>query len=159
MRRVNTLKPCGTWSGEPTVSVTLAFDERYRRRMRMNDDTGEAFMLELPDAVLLADGDGLELDDGSIIVVRAAHEPVADIKCRDAAHAARIAWHIGNRHTAIEVLGDGALRIADDHVLVAMVEGLGAQVERHDAPFQPEPGAYGQTDKHAQEGGHGHHHS
>ncbi|MHA1598265.1 MAG: urease accessory protein UreE [Alphaproteobacteria bacterium] len=154
MRHATDVKTSGTWTQAPVSSVTLTFDDRHKRRIRMQDDGGEAFLLDLPDAVLLVDGDGLVLDEGGIIAVQAASEPVADIQCRDATHASRIAWHIGNRHTAIQVLDDGRLRIADDHVLVAMVEGLGARVLRHAAPFQPEPGAYARpTDS-----GHGHDH-
>lgn len=134
-----------------SVSVTLPFDQRHRRRIKMTDDAGEAFLLDLPDAVLLSDGDGLVLDDGGVIAVRAAAEPVADVHCASPEMAARIAWHIGNRHTAVQVLGDGVLRIADDHVLVGMVEGLGARVVRTVAPFEPEGGAYSP-------GGHGHGH-
>jgi len=155
MRHAINVKSQGHWSGAPVASVTLGFDDRHRRRIRMRDDQGRAFLLDLPDAVLLTDGDGLELDGGGIIAVYAAAEPVADIRCRSMAHAARIAWHIGNRHTAIQVLDDGSLRISDDHVLVAMVEGLGAQVMRRDAPFQPEPGAYSPNQ---QEHGHDHTH-
>jgi urease accessory protein len=133
------------WTGDPAATVTLAFDDRHRRRIRLSDDSGGDFLLNLADAVLLSDGDGLLLDDGGIIAVRAAEEPVADIQCRDVAHGVRVAWHIGNRHTAIQVLDGGRLRISDDHVLVAMAEGLGARVLRHAAPFQPEPGAYAST--------------
>lgn len=154
MRHATNVKTSGTWTGTTAATVTLAFDERHRRRIRMTDDGGSVFLLDLPDAVLLADGDGLVMDDGSLVCVRAAEEPVADIQCIDGPQVARIAWHIGNRHTAIQVLDDGRLRIADDHVLVDMVEGLGALVLRHAAPFQPEPGAYAQTPK----SGHGHEH-
>lgn len=156
MRRVIDVKPKGSWSGEGALSVTLPFADRHRRRIRMTDDAGDPFLLDLADAVLLADGDGLVLDTGGMITVRAAAEPVADIQCHDAAHAARVAWHIGNRHIAIQVLDGGRLRIADDHVLVAMVEGLDARVLRHTAPFQPEPGAYAQA--HGQPHDHGHRH-
>ncbi len=130
--------------------MTLAFDDRYRRRIRLTDDTGAAFLLDLADTALLSEGDGLVLDGGGIIAVREAEEPVADIHCDSPAAAARIAWHIGNRHTPIQVLPDGAIRIRDDHVLVAMLEGLGARVERRKAPFSPERGAY--------DDGGGHHH-
>lgn len=158
MRRAIEVKTAGNRvTPRPASSVTLPFDERHRRRIRMTDDLGEAFLLDLPDAVLLDHGDRLVLDDGGLIEVRAAREPVADIHCADAAHAARIAWHIGNRHTPLQVLDGGGLRIRDDHVLVAMVEGLGARVERHAAAFQPEPGAYASGHKHrGSHGGHGH---
>jgi urease accessory protein len=144
---------------EPVSSVTLPFDERHRRRIRMTDDAGEVFLLDLPDAVLLDHGDRLILDNGGAIEVRAASEPVADVHCTDTAHAARLAWHIGNRHTPVQVLEGGVLRIRDDHVLVAMVEGLGARVTRHEAPFRPEPGAYAAGRKHGEGRGHGNGHA
>lgn len=117
----------------------------------MTDDAGEAFLLDLAKPVVLADGDGLALEGDGVIRVRAADEPVADVRAVTAAETARLAWHIGNRHTPVQVLADGTLRIHDDHVLVAMLEGLGAGVTRRLAPFAPEPGAYaGAAD------GHGH---
>ncbi len=143
MRRCTNVRRHGSWPPDAAVAtVTLAFDARHRRRFRMADDGGEPFLLDLAQAALLRDGDGLALDGGGMIRVRAANEPVADILCASAADAARIAWHIGNRHAALQVLAADRLRIADDHVLVAMVEGLGARVERHRAPFTPEPGAH-----------------
>lgn len=152
MRRAIKVRRSGDWTGPAAQSVTLAFDDRHRRRIRMIDDSGEPFMLDLPDAMLLADGDGLMLEDDSIIAVCAAAEPVADIDCGDAVTTARIAWHIGNRHTALQVLEGGHLRIKDDHVMVHMVEGLGARVTTLVAPFAPEGGAYDTG------GGHGHDH-
>lgn len=144
MRRAIEVKRAGSWAGAAAGFVTLAFDDRHKRRLRMADDLGEPFLLDLAEATLLADGDGLVLDGGGVIAVRAAAEPVADVVACDGAHLARLAWHVGNRHTAVQVLDASRLRIADDHVLVAMVEGLGATVLRHVAPFQPEPGAYAQ---------------
>ena len=123
----------------------------------MTDDAGQPFLLDLAKAVVLADGDGLALDgDGSIqgfIRVRTAAEPVADVCAETPAETSRLAWHIGNRHTPMQVLDDGTLRIRDDHVLVAMLEGLGAVVTRRMASFNPEPGAYAGSG-----GGHEHGH-
>ena len=102
-----------------------------------------------PDAVRLADGDALVLDQGGKIVVRAAMERVADLQCGDPADALRLAWHIGNRHTPVQVLPGGVLRIAHDHVLVAMARGLGASATERNAPFQPEGGAYAPGHGHA----------
>ena len=133
--------------------MTLAFDERHRRRIRMTDDAGVPFLLDLAKAMVLGDGDGLALDGDGYIRVRAAAEPVADVRAATAAETARLAWHIGNRHTPVQVLADGTLRIRDDHVLVAMLEGLGAFVTRRLASFTPEPGAYAGTGD-----GHGHRH-
>jgi urease accessory protein len=149
MRRAITLKRAGSWTGESSATVTLPFEDRHRRRIRMTDDAGGYFLLDLPDAVRLADGDALILDQGGMIVVRAALERVADLHCKDTADALRLAWHIGNRHTPVQVLPDGVLRIADDHVLVAMAQGLGASITQHMAPFQPEGGAYATGHGHA----------
>lgn len=123
-------------------TVTLTFENRFRRRVRMFDDADEAFLLDLPQATRLNDGDGLTLDDDGVLLVRAAIEEVLEITGTDPQHIARLAWHIGNRHTPVEVLADGRLRIQYDHVLSHMLEGLGAVVERAQAPFAPEPGAY-----------------
>jgi urease accessory protein len=158
MRRAIDVRPSGQWNLAALITtVTLPFDERHRRRIRMTDDRGEDFLLDLSEAALLCEGDGLALDEGGFIRVCAAEEPVADIHCGNAEQAARIAWHIGNRHTPVQVLPGGTLRIRDDHVLVAMVEGLGATVERTKAPFAPEPGAYAKTG-HSHEHDHDHDH-
>jgi urease accessory protein len=152
MRRATAVLSAGNWPADAAVGeVTLAFDQRHRRRLRMTDDAGEPFLLDLAKAVVLVDGDGLALDGDGYIRVRAAAEPVADVRAGTAAETARLAWHIGNRHTPVQVLDDGTLRIRDDHVLVAMLEGLGAVVSRRLAPFAPEPGAYAGD-------GHGHDH-
>ncbi len=152
-RRAIRHHPAGTWPEERTGGrVTLACAERHRRRVRLRDDAGAAFLLDLPTAVAMHDGDGLELTDGPFIRVVARAEPVLDIACADARHAARMAWHLGNRHLPVEVLADGlTLRIADDPVIADMARGLGGTVSRHDAPFAPEGGAY--------PSGHGHDHA
>ncbi|MDR3439796.1 urease accessory protein UreE [Telmatospirillum sp.] len=143
MRRVIACRPAGTWPiQESGGTITLAWADRHRRRLAMTDDAGDDFLLDLPEATLLGDGDGLELADGGWIAVRAAAEAVADIHCTDAEALVRVAWHIGNRHAPLQILAGGGLRILDDHVLVAMVTGLGGRVERRDAPFQAEGGAY-----------------
>lgn len=108
----------------------------------MTDDSGSDFLLDLPEARVLADGDGLQLSDGGWIAVRAAPEAVADIAGTDAENMIRIVWHIGNRHAPVQILAGGILRIQDDHVLVAMVEGLGGRILRHRAAFHAEGGAY-----------------
>ncbi|MGB0750125.1 MAG: urease accessory protein UreE [Magnetospiraceae bacterium] len=144
----------GHWPMDAAIAqVTLAFEDRHRRRIRLRPDDGEDFLLDLPKPVLLADGDGLELEQGGYIAVRAKVESVAEFTGTDPAHAARLAWHVGNRHTALQVLDDGRLRILYDHVLVDMLEGLGAMVTEIHAPFAPEPGAYSGGGLH---GGHAH---
>lgn len=143
----------GEWNASEEVgTVTLAFDDRHRRRIRLSDDSGEAFLLDLPEAEHMHEGDGLALDSGGVLQVRAAIESVLDITCTDLVHTARIAWHIGNRHIPVQVLDDGALRIRADHVLAEMLRGLGCDVSERKAAFSPEPGAYASGGH----GGHGH---
>jgi len=143
MQRATSLHHPGDWPADQTqASVTLAWVDRHRRRLAMTDDSGGEFLLDLPAASVLAEGDGLRLSDGGWIAVRAAVEAVADITCRDAESMVRIAWHIGNRHAPVQILADGLLRIQDDHVLVAMIEGLGGRILRHRAAFHAEGGAY-----------------
>lgn len=150
MRRATQIIPADEASkSDAQQSVTLAFDDRHRRRIRLTDDGGEDFLLDLSEATRISDGDCLVIEGGGILRVRAAAEDVADIRCDCAKETARIAWHLGNRHTQIQVLDDGGLRIRYDHVLVEMAEGLGASVERKQAPFEPVAGAYAG-------GGHGH---
>jgi urease accessory protein len=141
--RALAVDPAGSWDRQRRRGhVTLASDERHRRRMAMTADEGFGFLLDLVHAAHLKAGDGLALEDGSFVEVRAADEPVMDIACSDPAHLARVAWHVGNRHLAVQVLPDGALRLREDHVIADMAEKLGARVRHHAAPFDPEPGAY-----------------
>jgi urease accessory protein len=143
MRRAAAVAAAGTWPKEQAAaSVTLAFDDRHRRRIVLEADDGAPVLLDLERAVMLADGDGLALDGGGWIAVRAAAEPVIEARGRDPAATARLAWHLGNRHTPVQVLADGTLRLRDDHVLAAMLERLGAEVSRSLAAFTPETGAY-----------------
>lgn len=150
-RRLVAHAPGGEWPlGDEVDSVTLAFDDRHRRRIRIVSDAGAELLLDLPRAVALEDGDGLESEDGQWFKVIAAAEPVLEIKATDALHMARLAWHLGNRHTPTELKAH-CLRVRQDHVLEAMLRGLGAQTERLVLPFAPERGAYSG-------GAHHHHH-
>ncbi len=127
MRRVVAIHRKGAWpAADARGTVTLGFLDRHRRRVRLHGDDGTPFLLDLPRAAL------------------------AEIACRDGAQRARIAWHLGNRHLPMQVAG-ARLRIRWDQVIVDMVAGLGAEVSRIDAPFDPEAGAYA-------EGGRSEHH-
>ena len=126
----------------------LDADERHRRRTVLTGERGTIFLLDLPHATALRDGDGLVLDDGAIVRVAGRPEPLVEIAAASPHELARFAWHIGNRHTDVQVVG-GNLRIRRDHVLEAMLRGLGARLTPVEAPFDPEPGAYH---------GHGHRH-
>jgi urease accessory protein len=138
----------GEWPLAHTAgTVTLSYADRCKRRIQMTDDAGAPFLLSLPRAVRLADGDGLRLADGDYLRVVAASEPLVEATATDAEHLAKLAWHIGNRHVPAEIVGD-RLRIAADPVLETMLQRLGAATRRIDAPFHPEGGAYGQLDVH-----------
>ncbi|MDE8346210.1 MAG: urease accessory protein UreE [Acidocella sp.] len=121
--------------------VVFDYDRRHRRRMKfMAADVGE-ILLDLPDAVHVRDGDAFELEGGGFIRVRAVPEAVLEVAAPDADTLARLAWHLGNRHLAVQFL-PGRLRILDDHVIAGMIAQMGGQAERVMAPFDPEPGAY-----------------
>jgi len=160
MLRAITVKPAGTWEASaPRDCVVLDFDARHRRRIVMHGEAGLDFLLDLPAAVALADGDALALEDGGVVAVKAAPERLIEVRAGDGLPLVRIAWHLGNRHLPTEILED-ALRIREDHVILDMLEKMGARSERIEAPFNPEGGAYGhgRTQGHEEEHGHGHHH-
>jgi urease accessory protein len=123
-------------------TVTLIYADRCRRRVRLLDDAGIPFLLDLVRPARLGDGDGLVLADGTIIRVIAAPEPLVEATATDARHLARLAWHIGNRHVPAQIVDESCLRIAHDSVLEQMLRGLGAETRTITAPFHPEGGAY-----------------
>jgi urease accessory protein len=159
------------WSEAPADTVVLDFDDRHRRRMAMTGTRGLEFLLDLENAVALRGGDALVLEDGRLVEVVAAPEPLVEIRGADPQHLVRIAWHLGNRHLPTQIVGKG-LRIRKDHVIEAMVRGLGARVIEIEAPFDPEGGAYaaahaahdhdhghtGHDHAHDDHHGHAHHH-
>ncbi|MGD8809208.1 MAG: urease accessory protein UreE [Gammaproteobacteria bacterium] len=154
MKRATKVEHAGHWPASGAVGrVTLTYDDRHRRRLRLKTEDGMDFLLDLDRAALLRDGDGLLLDDGGWVAVGAAPEDVVDVRGETPRATARLAWHLGNRHLPVQILEDGAIRFRYDHVIEEMVIGLGGAAERKRAPFTPEGGAY--------EGGghhHGHHH-
>lgn len=144
MRRAIEHYAAGDWPKTMAAdSLTLSFDDRHRRRIRLASDGGAPVLLDLKRTAAMGDGDGLYCDDGAWLAVRAAPEALMEIVCTDAHALARIAWHLGNRHLPTQLAGD-AIRIRPDHVIEDMVRGLGATVRAVVAPFQPEGGAYGQ---------------
>ena len=144
------------WTVAPADTVVLDFDDRHRRRMAMTGTRGFEFLLDLENAVALRGGDALVLEDGRLIEVVAAPEPLLEIRGSDPLHLVRVAWHLGNRHLPTQIMPKG-LRIRRDHVIEAMVKGLGARVIEIEAPFDPEGGAYaGGGHAHAPEA-HAHH--
>ena len=138
-------------------SITLDRQARYRRRVLLQTDRGHELMLDLPEATYMAHGDALDLGNGTFVKVIAAPEALLQIHAHGAVELARIAWHIGNRHTPCEI-GRDAIYIQPDHVLEEMVIGLGAHVHQVTRPFEPEGGAYGGKGP-LVESHHGHGHS
>jgi urease accessory protein len=150
MHNASIHRSAGHWPKEKAVgSLTLDFDARHRRRIRLTVDQGEDVLLDLPKAVAMADGDGLQLDDGRWLKVQAASEPIVEVRHKDPRQLVRLAWHLGNRHLPTEIRNE-VLYIRPDHVIEEMLHGFGADLAKIQVPFQPEGGAYG---------GHGHDHS
>jgi urease accessory protein len=151
------------WKEAAADTIVLDFDDRHRRRMAMTGTRGLEFLLDLESAIALRGGDALVLEDGRLIEVVAAPEPLLEIKGADPHHLIRVAWHLGNRHLPTQLMPKG-LRIRRDHVIEAMVKGLGARVVEIEAPFDPEGGAYASAahghahDDHSHHTGHDHAH-
>lgn len=123
---------------EAADHVALDYEGRFLRRKRLVAAGGLAFLVDLPEVTNLTGGEAFVLEDGRLIEVRCGLEPVLSVT----GDLTRLAWHIGNRHTPCQI-ETGRLVIRDDHVLEAMLKGLGAKVEKRMEPFRPESGAYG----------------
>ena len=161
MIRAHEVARRGEWHRAPVDRVVLDFDERHRRRIAMRGEGGLDFLLDLPEATALREGDGLVLEDGRIVAVAAKPEALLEVSGSDAHHLARLAWHLGNRHVAAAI-GMERILIRPDHVLQAMLERLGAHVRSVEEAFDPETGAYaGEAAGHGHHNGHGdgHEHS
>jgi urease accessory protein len=143
------VRPAGTW-GEAHGRIALDYEGRLLRRRRLVAGDGTAFLVDLPETVGVGAGDAFVLEDGRAIAVEAAEERLLAVR----GDLARLAWHIGNRHTPCQIEA-GRLVIRDDHVLRAMLERLGAEVAEIVGPFVPEGGAYG----HGRTMGHAHGHA
>ncbi len=140
----------GSGAGEPADRVVLDYRDRFLRRKRLVTVGGVALFVDLPETVSIEDGDAFELAGGGFIAVEAASEPLAEVTAEPLA-LARLAWHIGNRHTPAEI-APGRILVQRDHVIEDMLARLGATVRPVMAPFRPEGGAYGHGRTH------GHHH-
>lgn len=128
-------------------TLTLAYDGRCKSRLAATLDTGEEVALVMPRGTVLADGDVLVADDGALVRVVAAAQPVLVVRADDTLTRTRAAYHLGNRHTPIEI-GVDYLKLEADPVLETMLTRLGARVERAALPFHPEAGAYGGGHRH-----------
>ena len=144
MQRVVAIKQPGSFA--VSDRVVLDADERQRRRIVLTGEKGTRLLLDFAKPMILRDGDGLVLEDGSVVQVAGRVELLVEVSATAPADVVRLAWHIGNRHTDIQFT-DQSFRIRRDHVLEEMLKGLGATTREVEAPFDPEPAAP-----------HGHHH-
>ncbi|HYN76788.1 MAG TPA: urease accessory protein UreE [Lamprocystis sp. (in: g-proteobacteria)] len=136
----------------PTLTLTL--DQRVRSRLKVVLDDGREAGILLPRGTILRDGEGLLTEDGLVVRVRAARERLSRVECPDAFALARVCYHLGNRHVALQI-EPGRLAYLHDHVVDDLVRGLGLQVQVEEGPFEPEGGAYG---GHGHGAGHDHEH-
>jgi urease accessory protein len=130
--------------------LKLPFELRQKSRLRAKLVSGEEVALMLPRGEILRGGDKVSASDGRVIEVVAAPEKLLHVECASPTALARAAYHLGNRHVGVQV-GDGFLRLSEDHVLEEMLRGLGATVTHIEAPFEPEAGAYGGHHHHSDE--------
>lgn len=141
VKRGFAIRRAGLWNPASAFDrVVLDAGDRHRRRIVLKGERGTDFMLDLDEAVALRDGDGIVLDDGSMVLVAGEAERLLEIAAPTPLGLVRLAWHLGNRHTDVQIVGH-RLRIRRDHVLEDMAAGLGAKVAPIEAPFDPEPGA------------------
>jgi urease accessory protein len=147
VRHVGGIADAGTWDRARAVDrVVLGADDRLRRRIVLTTENGMKLLLDFAEPMQLRDGDGLVLEDGSVVVVAGQTESLVEISAKTPLDFVRLAWHIGNRHTDVQFV-EKSFRIRRDHVLEKMAKGLGAVTKPVEAPFDPERAAP-----------HGHHH-
>ncbi|QEW08012.1 urease accessory protein UreE [Nitrincola iocasae] len=146
-------------SPQPTdVSLSLSIDQRIRSRLKVQLDDGRDAGLFLPRGLILRGGDCLRSECGLIVLVKASPETVSTVRCDDTLLLTRVSYHLGNRHVPLQI-ALGFVRYQHDHVLDAMVEGLGVSVICEQQPFEPEAGAYSSESGHHHGHSHAHDHS
>ncbi|MES9853096.1 MAG: urease accessory protein UreE [Candidatus Thiodiazotropha sp. L084R] len=137
------------------TTLTLPLHNRIKSRLRVKLDDGRDAGLFLPRGTTLKEGDLLSSESGAVISIKAAKETLSIIECKDPHLLSRVCYHLGNRHVSIQI-EPGRISYPHDHVLDEMVTGLGLEIVVAEAPFEPEPGAYGGS---AEQGRHQHGHS
>jgi urease accessory protein len=159
VHRVTGIQRRGDWPAAAAIDrVMLDAGDRNRRRIVLRGEKGTQFLLDEAKPVSLRDGDGLVLDDGSIVLVSGQPEQLIEVSAGSALDTVRLAWHLGNRHTDVQIVGD-KIRIRRDHVLEDMLRGLGAKLIPLDAAFDPEPASPSHEHDHEHEHHHGHDHA
>ena len=141
MRAVGVAR-AGAWLADAAIDeITLDYDRRHRRRLKFTASSGAEILLDLPEAIHIRDGDAMILESGGFLAVHAAMENLLEVTAPYPDTLTRLAWHLGNRHLAVQFL-ENRLRLLDDHVIAAMIPALGGTVTQISAPFDPESGAY-----------------
>ena len=148
----HTIKRNGDWTGDAEL-ITLTYDERFLRRKVLTTAQDERFLVDLEHTTSLNHGDAFVLSDGQFVNVVAAPENLLEIN----GNLVHLAWHIGNRHMPCQIEAKRLL-IQSDHVLLDMLNKLGASVRDVCEPFTPEGGAYGHGRTHSHDHGDGHEH-
>ncbi|MCT6887790.1 urease accessory protein UreE [Bartonella apis] len=126
---------------ETSGALSLSHDERHIRRKLLHFANGDMIMVDLKDPVHLSEGDVLEAENGEYFLIHAANEPLYSVTANTPLELTRLAWHLGNRHQAVEIK-ENTILLSRDPVIRAMLEGLGATIKEIEAPFQPLHGAY-----------------
>jgi urease accessory protein len=159
LRATSVVRKAAVKADRVVETLTLDHEDRTRRRLALKGDGGLDILLDLDKPTGLNDGDAVKLEDGRLVLVRAAPQSLLEIRADNPLRLMRVAWHIGNRHTPAEITAD-AVYIENDHVLAEMVRGQGCSMAMVERPFQPERGAYdhGHDDHHGHDhAGHDHH--
>ena len=141
---VNSHHIAGTWPTEKAKhTITLAASERFLRLKKLKLDDGESININFESVTQVRDNDGLYLDNDEWVKIQASEEKILNVECKSDIHLALIAWHIGNRHCALQILDNRNIRIENNNVIREMLIKLGANVKIDEDIFEPEPGAYG----------------
>jgi urease accessory protein len=141
LRATSVVRKAAVKADRVIETLTLDHEDRGRRRLALKGDSGLDVLLDLDKPTALGDGDAVKLEDGRLVLIRAAAQSLLEIRADNPLRLMRVAWHIGNRHTPAEITTD-AVYIENDHVLAEMVRGQGCAMAVVERPFQPERGAY-----------------
>jgi len=155
MIKLNKKLPAG--SAQTDLRLELSIDQRIRSRLRVTLSDGQDAGLDLARGEILRGGQILSNEEGVLVEVVAAAEPLSVVRTDDPLLKARVCYHLGNRHVPLEI-NDDYVSYQHDHVLDDMVKGLGADVSYEKLPFEPEAGAYGGS-SHGHSHGHSHSHA
>lgn len=152
LRATSVIRKAAVKQDKVVEMLTLDHEDRNRRRVALKGDGGLDILLDLDKPTALNDGDAVKLEDGRLVLIKAAPQSLLEIRAENPLRLMRVAWHIGNRHTPAEITAD-AIYIESDHVLAEMIRGQGCAMSEVERPFQPERGAY----DHGHDHGHDHH--